>query len=358
MSSPRVFWIILALSVFSIGVAIASWMREAGEHSVTRQELAAVQNRLRLVSANLTEANARNDTLTENLKTLQGQLSQTQQTLMTATTDLASTRLRLDTSVSQADQLRTQLAQSQAQAQILQISNATLTARVRGLEAQQAQYYVSSFACTGSMEPYITCADDAVFKSVIVPSNIQVGTVISFAIPPTCRFGDSLIRAHRVLGIMLGNGGFQYQTKGDNLPSPDPCLIPFNYVKGVLALLRKNTHPESVIDTSEYKLAQSKLNTLSVQSDLALQRYNGADALYNGTYTQLCGKVVGTCYLPTTSYDMLKSLQNNVDSLWSTYKSAVDAYIVQLSQVKLIECRLFKICGYPIPRLGSNSLLN
>ena len=93
-------------------------------------------------------------------------------------------------------------------------------------------------ACTGSMEPTITCLDLMVEQPVFKPADIQIGSIIRVA---SCgrRF------THRVVALSETGGQRYYQTKGDANPQPDNCWIPHHDVYGLIVGLERNAVPEN-----------------------------------------------------------------------------------------------------------------
>jgi signal peptidase I len=98
-------------------------------------------------------------------------------------------------------------------------------------------------ACTGSMDPTITCLDTIQWNYNPTPNDIVVGSVITFVEPDSCltadeRKGDWIL--HRVIDIRQG----MYKTKGDNNPVDDDCWIPFSNVQDMVINVTKGDYPE------------------------------------------------------------------------------------------------------------------
>ena len=366
--STWVFRTGFGLSVLALAVSAAFFVREIDAHSNTRQqladtqsqlrkadsELADTQSQLRKADSELADANGRILVLNESVATgnrlleaaradnssLRGQVNETNSNLVNVRAQLAST-------LTEKDGLSAQLSQVQKNVQALQVTNASLQSRVTALETEQSKYYVGTFACSGSMEPYITCADDAVWKRAFVPSDIKVGTVISFREPPGCTSGSGHTTAHRVIEIRTQYGSLAYLTKGDNNRTSDPCLVPLAYVDSVLALLRKNTRPENVIDTTEHRIAIQQLNAIQDQRDSVQQQYEAALADYGTEDDRLCGYARyynRTCFLSSSNLRYLSSLQSWVETLRQRFNQLVAEYNSKAAQTKAIQCRLFKAC--------------
>ncbi len=101
------------------------------------------------------------------------------------------------------------------------------------------------FACTGSMEPKITCLDTATWAEPIEPGEIVVGAVVTYAPPCWEDDDDDGQIAHRVTHIEVTNGIHYYWTKGDANTWSDGCWIPYRNVHKYMIDLHKNTRPEN-----------------------------------------------------------------------------------------------------------------
>ncbi len=107
----------------------------------------------------------------------------------------------------------------------------------------------SGFLCTGSMEPKLTCLDEATWLTDFRPEDITIGATISFN--PNCweRNGtqarDNIFTAHRVKRIDIRNGIPHYWPKGDNNHQDDGCWIPATDVRGYIVEMHKGTKPEN-----------------------------------------------------------------------------------------------------------------
>ncbi|MCH8873712.1 hypothetical protein IH824_13245, partial [candidate division KSB1 bacterium] len=66
-----------------------------------------------------------------------------------------------------------------------------------------SNYFVSGFACTGSMRPALDCGDEAVFLKPPFPQPPAVGDVVSFSVDLGCRYYKSqdISKAHRIIDI-------------------------------------------------------------------------------------------------------------------------------------------------------------
>ncbi len=87
-----------------------------------------------------------------------------------------------------------------------------------------------TLACTGSMEPALTCIDAATWlENSFFPEDIVVGAVISYW-SEGCGWEAGGIISHRVMAIEERDGVLHFWPKGDNNPEPDGCWVAESYV--------------------------------------------------------------------------------------------------------------------------------
>ena len=99
------------------------------------------------------------------------------------------------------------------------------------------------FACTGSMEPTITCGDKGEFLVNFEADDIPLGSIILF--PAIC---GELVGAplrysgivHRIIEIDRSLSIVRYRTKGDANSVNDRCLVHQADVEGVLQYLYRD----------------------------------------------------------------------------------------------------------------------
>lgn len=84
-----------------------------------------------------------------------------------------------------------------------------------------------------SMEPYLKQGDLILIKPIEDPSQIKVGNVIVFNVPPAiqAQYQYPPIIAHRVIKVDDSNGVLTFRTKGDNT-NPDPFTVLTSNLKG------------------------------------------------------------------------------------------------------------------------------
>ena len=152
---------------------------------------------------------------------------------------------RLETLTSQYDDLTAQAGtkeQLEAQAEELRIEIGRLEQMRQPLILDPGDSVRSGFLCTGSMEPVISCLDEAIWLTDFRPEDIVVGTTIAFA--PSCS-GGSAGAAHRVMQIEVRNGKYYYWPKGDNNREPDGCWVPEENIKRYITKIHLGTRPEN-----------------------------------------------------------------------------------------------------------------
>ncbi len=148
----------------------------------------------------------------------------------------------------------------------------------------------TQFVCTGSMEPAITCLDEATHLHNFQPEDIVVGAVISFRPKEECELKDhSGVVVHRVEDIKVEDGEHFYWTKGDNNKAPDNCWIPQGNVVSYITELHKDARPEkadlrNLVNKSQELLAGAQ------------ERYEDASQTYKD-YCHRWTQAPGECLL-------------------------------------------------------------
>ena len=100
------------------------------------------------------------------------------------------------------------------------------------------------FLCTGSMEPKLTCLDEATMLTNFRPEDIVVGSVISFKPTDECNLESDAV-THRVMEIKVEDGVHYYWPKGDANSEPDGCWIPDSNVLDYMIEVHKDARPEN-----------------------------------------------------------------------------------------------------------------
>lgn len=156
-----------------------------------------------------------------------------------------------------------------------------------GLDARAGnaikEYYISGFACTGSMRPALDCGDEGVFLKPPFTEPLLVGDIISFTPAPECRYyqNHDVAKAHRIIEVRLAGGATFYTTKGDTSANADPCEVTIEQIDGKLVEIRKGARPKDIIDTSGYDTAKELVASLKLMHADMKTEYNVRRADYN-----------------------------------------------------------------------------
>ena len=189
----------------------------------------------------------------------------------------------------------------------------SLREEIAELEAKRRPLVLSAdrngFSCTGSMEPKITCMDEATWLYNFKPEDIVVGATISFN--PDCWENKPNDRwtAHRVMDIKVENGVHYYWPKGDSNPEADGCWVPEQHVKGYIIDIHKDVRP-----------ANSELRGLVNEAKTA---YNEARVAYYALRDQYCTRGA-ICTVPSPIYERLVALGEALDAAWDLYDCWAD----------------------------------
>ena len=167
-----------------------------------------------------------------------------------------------------------------------------------------------AFACTGSMEPKLTCLDSATMIRNFQPEDIVVGTIIGFEPPTECTLKEHAT-VHRVIQIKVQNGSYYYWTKGDNAQESDQCWIPVEYVHGYVTELHKGTYPENAPLRAKVNTAQ---NTVDARW-----------AIYDQRYKEYCSHgQEASCLLYTYQMEELTYLYNSYNVAFTYYSCVLE----------------------------------
>ena len=192
--------------------------------------------------------------------------------------------------------------------------------------------YTAHPACTGSMEPSISCTDTVTMAYVSDPSTISVGSVVSFAASTDCRIGTGRI-LHRVTAIKVEDGETYFRTKGDANSQDDGCWVPFSRVYGLLLEVHRGTRLEESTLRDEVEgakraleQAERELDAANAAQKEAYAEYEAALEVYDShceTYTTTPGQ----CVMPTDeSFRRAKTLLAAAHAAFSEYEKAYGRY--------------------------------
>lgn len=196
---------------------------EAAQEAIDiwQEALAQEQSSLAATREELGQTEAELATSEGALATTESELAETEDTLATTQEELKSEKAAVATVahelrslqalVGSKDQLESDLETLEADVARVQEQIARVREEIRELVAQRAiipKPYKDEVACTGSMEPAITCLDRITFRKV-GDLDLEVGNVVTF------EDGDDLI-LHRIIAIAESPTETYYLTKGDN----------------------------------------------------------------------------------------------------------------------------------------------
>lgn len=203
----------------------------------------------------------------------------------------------------------------------------SLRAEIRRLEDQRKPLLLqterSNFACTGSMEPKLTCLDSATYLENFLPQDITVGTIIAFDPPATCRVQSNRGIVHRVERVKVERGIYYYWPKGDNAERADDCWVSERDVSGYIIEVHKNTRPE-----------RAELRNFVNSADAEAERARNAYFTRRASYG--CHSVNQVCRVSS------RSQLNELNRLRTTYIAAADYHWCWVQAAKNAQYSLFR----------------
>ena len=202
---------------------------------------------------------------------------------------------------------------------------AELEQRLKPLIGAVGRQRSSWFACTGSMEPAITCLDRVVLVPPTNPEAIVVGVVIN--VDPFCGEGDGDGRgvAHRVTGIKVRNGVHYYATKGDAISRVDTCWIPYSDVLEYIVAVEKNVYPENTGLRNQVNSTLIAFRAEQVRVGAIELRYLAAGEEYVALVKQVCGEGVslGNCPQMTDAQEQqIRDKYDHREDLYDEFRAA------------------------------------
>ena len=129
-------------------------------------------------------------------------------------------------------------------------------------EALIPNFEETEIACTGSMEPVITCLDSVILVTDPRYEDIPIGAVVVFR-----DLGRRVL--HRVIEIEIDADGVRwFRTQGDAVLKSDQSGIGTHQrnVVGYVAEIKRDTHPENAA-------LRDKVNTVRAKHDAAWEEY-------------------------------------------------------------------------------------
>ena len=183
---------------------------------------------------------------------------------------------------------------------------ASLETEIAKLEAEREplilETYRSGFACTGSMEPKLTCLDEATWLDNFQARDIVIGATISFKPTEECNLESERV-AHRVMEVRETDGAFHFWPQGDNNGVPDGCWIPEENVNAYIIEI----HKDVFADTPNAELREF--------FNRAVEDYRDTRDAYRD-YCKRHTITVGRCTLSGSHYSRALALFRELDALW------------------------------------------
>lgn len=199
------------------------------------------------------------------------------------------------------------------------------------------QTFTIGFACTGSMEPFITCLDTATIQTSVAPEDLHVGAVIAF----DC---DGALYVHRITAI----SGNRYTTKGDASARPDDCVVTFDDISGLLLSVQRgaNHTPEKEAFRDIFLESKRKLDEAwgaSEEAWSAYETYGNANCSYS--------EAEEVYYCTGAAFDEASSLHDRYSYRFCQYSSAYEVWkyyaLAAISQEYDVPPPLEVVCNPP-----------
>ena len=188
-----------------------------------------------------------------------------------------------------------------------------------------------ALACTGSMEPKLTCLDEVTFLRNYAPADITIGTTVVFQGEKECvlhgptqwLFGNRYrpclqylrpLIIHRVLEI----GTHSYLTKGDASRENDGW-IPVDDVVGYVIEVHRNVNPENA-------RLRDAVNDALARLDSAEQALDVAEARWDAKVNEYCGVNVGCQVFYYDESDPIYIIYQQYRQAYAEYSKAFDTY--------------------------------
>lgn len=285
------------------------------DKSNLEESLDTVSNQLSNTSQELADANDQNVALTRTNEALTQDKADLEN-------DLAASRYAYD----ELEDAKAELEEQAGTVEQLMAHAASLQEEIEELIADRRPLILSvhrqGFLCTGSMEPKLTCLDEATWLDNFYPEDITVGTIISFN--PNCwdirenRF-NLRSTAHRVMKIKVEDGVHYYWPKGDASEDPDGCWVPESHVNAYIIEVHKNVQPQ-------FAELRNSVNHASSLENKAWLELDAAEAEYDAIIERYCGPGVkpGDCTLPTSQYNIANRAYRAYDSAYKNWERYYD----------------------------------
>ena len=292
---------------------------------------AGLQVSLRTANMKSATLTAENDTLAENLAATAARASQLA-TVVAAEQD-AHTKTKVALSSLEAEHAG--LTKTANEFMALYGDVEALKSEIASLHEQRRPLLLKTqrdgLACTGSMEPKLTCLDEVTILRNYASEDITVGTIVVFQGEEECvlrgpaewLFGNryqpclQYLRPwiiHRVEDI----GPDGYLTQGDASPESDGWIA-MEDVVGYGIQVYRNVNPENA-------RLRNAINAAKAQLDSAEQALAAAEARWEVQVNEYCGANVGCEVYYYDESDEVYVVYQQYERAFEQYKRAFDTY--------------------------------
>ena len=213
--------------------------------------------------------------------------------------------------------------------------------------------WTSPVHCSGSMEPRIGCTDRLVVESRPDPESIEIGQVISFrpsgysecsGLP----YGGILHRVEAKWQEFGENGYFwNFRTRGDNNPSPDPA-IPEENVCHRLVAVDEDYYPKMAEAREQALEALYFLDSEASSYQQAVDNFIDAYSGFGASLTRQCRYSpkdgIYYCYDVASVRNAQQEARDafaTVRAYWNDYEEAWDAYKDKLTETRKLFRELY-----------------
>ena len=315
--------------------ALGQTQADLGAERLTRNQLQ--EDKTALVSENasvtgsLQSANTENITLTADLTAAVAREASLTSDLATETS--AHTRTRAALSSLEAE--HQELTRTANEYISLYSEVEALRSEIASLQEQRWPLLLRTkrdgLACTGSMEPKLTCLDEVTILRNYAPRDITVGTIVVFQGEQECAqwhhlgwsFGQELrtcVQYHRpqIIHHFLEIGSHSYLIKGDSNRESDGWIA-VDDVLGYVIQVHRNVHPENTT-------LRNAINAAKARLDATEQALEVAEARYEARTNEYCGVNVGCRVYYYDESDPIYIAFQQYEQAYMHFKNAFDTY--------------------------------
>ena len=215
------------------------------EYTAAQRTVQDLQTQLGQVRSSLTVSGGTVRQLEQRVSSLQTSLEQEQARSASRQTSLKQEQARSASLQTKYDTLNGQHEELLEAVDSLESLQTDITEAQEELEGLRASTVVTrgGFACTGSMEPKITCLDEATWWNTgFNDDDIHIGSVVSVRNEECWPEQDANV-AHRVIDKVTREGVVSYRLQGDNASGFDDCWHSLANIHQVAVEIYTDQHP-------------------------------------------------------------------------------------------------------------------